>query len=73
MPDPILVGRDKHKLEALCKLTGFTKMSVDLAETLKDPGYSVYFDAQTTGRRAEADQAWLLQPGSIFTVKNRLP
>jgi predicted dehydrogenase len=54
MPDPILVGRDKQKLEALCKLTGFTKMSVDLPETLKDPDYSVYFDAQTTGRRAEA-------------------
>jgi len=54
MPDPILVGRNKHKLEALCKLTGFTKMSVDLPETLKDPEYSVYFDAQTTGRRAEA-------------------
>jgi predicted dehydrogenase len=54
MPDPILVGRDKKKLEALCKLTGFTKMSVDLPDTLKDPGYSVYFDAQTTGRRGEA-------------------
>ncbi len=54
MPDPILVGRDKHKLEALCQRTGFSKMSVDLTETLKDPGYSVYFDAQTTGRRAEA-------------------
>jgi predicted dehydrogenase len=54
MPDPILVGRDKHKLEALCKLTGFGKWSVDLSETLKDPGYSVYFDAQTTGRRADA-------------------
>ncbi len=54
MPDPILVGRDIHKLEALCKLTGFPKISVDLHETLKDPDYSVYFDAQTTGRRAEA-------------------
>jgi predicted dehydrogenase len=54
MPDPILVGRDKQKLEALCKLTGFTKMSVDLPETLKDPDYSVYFDAQITGRRTEA-------------------
>ncbi len=54
MPDPIMVGRDKQKLEALSKLTGFTKMSVDLPETLKDPGYSVYFDAQTTGKRAES-------------------
>ena len=25
MPDPILIGRDKNKLEALCNLSGFTK------------------------------------------------
>jgi predicted dehydrogenase len=29
-------------------------MSCDLPETLKNPAYSVYFDAQTTGRRGEA-------------------
>jgi predicted dehydrogenase len=54
MPDPILVGRDRGKLEALCKLSGFTKMSTDLAEVLKDPGYSVYFDAQITAKRADS-------------------
>jgi predicted dehydrogenase len=54
MPDPVLVGRDKNKLEALCKLSGFSKISTDLAEVLKDQNYTVYFDAQTTGRRADA-------------------
>jgi predicted dehydrogenase len=54
MPDPILVGRSQSKLEALCNLSGFTRMATDLEETLKDPGNIIYFDAQTTGRRAEA-------------------
>jgi predicted dehydrogenase len=54
MPDPVLLGRDKLKLEALCRLSGFTRMSTDLAEVLKDPYYTVYFDAQITGKRADA-------------------
>lgn len=54
MPDPILIGRDINKLNKLCELTGITKMSTDLDEVLKNPDYSIYFDAQTTGRRADA-------------------
>jgi predicted dehydrogenase len=54
MPDPTLVGRDESKLKNLCSITGITKMSTDLDEVLKDPVNSVYFDAQTTGRRADA-------------------
>jgi predicted dehydrogenase len=54
MPDPILVGRDENKLKKLCTLTGITKMSTDLDEALKDPASIIYFDAQTTGRRADA-------------------
>ncbi len=54
MPDPILVGRDENKLKKLCSLTGITKMSTNLDEVLKDPAYHIYFDAQTTGRRADA-------------------
>lgn len=54
MPDPILVGRDEGKLKKLCELTGIAKMSTRLDEVLKDPGYAIYFDAQTTGRRADA-------------------
>ena len=54
MPDPILIGRDEDKLKKLCALTGISKMSTDLDEVLKDKGNSIYFDAQTTGRRADA-------------------
>ena len=54
MPDPILVGRDPGKLEKLCALSGVKKMTTQLSEALADPHNVIYFDAQTTGRRADA-------------------
>src|SRR5690349_6660163 len=52
MPDPVLIGRDENKLKKLCSLSGVQKMSTDLDEVLSDPHYAIYFDSQTTGRRA---------------------
>ena len=54
MPDPVLIGRNENKLKKLCAITGITKMSTDLDEALNDPNNTIYFDAQTTGRRADA-------------------
>jgi predicted dehydrogenase len=54
MPDPVLVGRDEDKLKKLCRITGINRMSTDLDSVLKDPANIIYFDAQTTGRRADA-------------------
>jgi predicted dehydrogenase len=54
IPDPILVGRDENKLKKLCTMSGVEKMTTDLDQVLKDPSYSIYFDAQVTGRRADA-------------------
>jgi predicted dehydrogenase len=53
MPDPILVGRSESKLKELCARTSVKKYATDLDKVLADKSYSVYFDAQTTGRRAE--------------------
>ena len=53
MPDPILVGRDIHKLEKLSQLSGVKKMTTNVDEALADPHNIIYFDSQTTGRRAE--------------------
>ena len=53
MPDPILVGRNAAKLEKLCRMSGVEKMTTNLDEALSDPDNIIYFDAQTTGRRAE--------------------
>ena len=54
MPDPVLVGRDENKLKKLCQLSGVQKYTTDLDSVLADPHYSIYFDAQVTGKRAES-------------------
>jgi predicted dehydrogenase len=54
MPDPVLVGRNMSKLEKLAAVSGIKKVATDLDKVLADPHNVIYFDAQTTGRRAEA-------------------
>ncbi|MDN3686328.1 Gfo/Idh/MocA family protein [Cyclobacterium jeungdonense] len=54
MPDPVLVGRNEAKLQALSKKSGVEKYTTDLDAVMQDSQYSIYFDAQTTGRRADA-------------------
>ncbi|MBY5957968.1 Gfo/Idh/MocA family oxidoreductase [Membranicola marinus] len=54
LPDPILVGRNEAKLKALCDEFNLDNYSTDLDQVLSDDRYSVYFDSQTTGRRADA-------------------
>lgn len=54
MPDPVLVGRNPAKLKALCEEFGLENYTTDLDSVLSDDRYSIYFDSQTTGRRAEA-------------------
>jgi predicted dehydrogenase len=51
MPDPILVGRNPAKLEALSAASGIEKWTTDLDEVLADSSYGVYFDATLTGLR----------------------
>jgi predicted dehydrogenase len=53
IPDPVLVGRNAGKLQELCRLSGVQKMTTDVDEALADPHNIIYFDSQTTGRRAE--------------------
>ena len=53
MPDPILIGRDENKLQKLCSMSGVKKMSTNLDQALADPHNIIYFDSQTTGRRAD--------------------
>ncbi len=58
MPDPILVGRNPAKLEALLERTGLERMSTNLEEALGNSDDILYFDAQITGRRhASVSQA----------------
>jgi len=54
MPDPVLVGRSPEKLKKLVGLSGVADWTTDLASVLSDDRYCIYFDAQTTGLRADA-------------------
>ena len=69
MPDPILVGRNESKLQALCKQSGVSKYTTDLDSVLADPQYQVYFDAQVTGRRAPAVKKAILAGKHIYCEK----
>ncbi len=50
MPEPLLVGRNPAKLEALAAQTGLP-WTTDLDKALASPENQIYFDAQTTDRR----------------------
>ena len=52
MPKPILVGRNRAKLEAISAECGGLPWTTDLDKALADPANSIYFDSQTTDRRA---------------------
>jgi len=52
MPDPILVGRNGAKLEALAKKHGVARWTTDLDAALADPRDELFFDAASTDLRA---------------------
>ena len=53
VPEPILVGRDTGKLKSLAARAGGCAWTTDLDAALARPDADVYFDAQTTERRAD--------------------
>jgi predicted dehydrogenase len=54
LPEPLLVGRNAAKLQALAAQAGGLPWTTDLGAALGDPQTSIYFDAQTTDRRVDA-------------------
>jgi predicted dehydrogenase len=51
MPDPIIVGRNREKLEALARAHGIERVGTDLAQALENREDTVFFDAATTQMR----------------------
>ena len=51
MPDPILVGRNAAKVEALANAHGIERWTTDLGKALKDKKDAVFFDAASTQLR----------------------
>jgi predicted dehydrogenase len=53
LPDPILIGRNAEKIEALAKAHGIARWGTDLDAALANPADTVFFDAGTTQMRPQ--------------------
>jgi predicted dehydrogenase len=73
MPDPILVGRNAAKVEALAKAHSVARWTADLDAALADPADSVYFDAASTGLRPELIRKAIAAGKHIYTEKPVAP
>jgi predicted dehydrogenase len=68
-PDPILVGRSEHKLRSLAEAHGIERWSTDLDQCLANPRDTIYFDAQTTTRRAASVRAAIAAGKHVYCEK----
>jgi predicted dehydrogenase len=69
VPEPLLVGRNAAKLEALAGRAGGFRWTTSLDEALGDPAFGVYFDAQTTDRRAAGVRAAVAAGRHVYCEK----
>src|SRR5690242_11663898 len=69
MPDPMLVGRNAQKVRALAAAHGIERWSTDLDDCLRNPEDTIYFDAQTTDRRAESVRAAIAAGKHVYCEK----
>jgi predicted dehydrogenase len=68
-PEPVLLGRNARKLEALAREHGLERWSTDLDAALADPANEIYFDAQLTGVRDGAVRAALAAGKHVYSEK----
>lgn len=69
MPEPLLLGRNPAKLEALAERSGGLRWSLDRGACLADPGVAIYFDANATGGRIERIAAAIAAGKHVYTEK----
>ena len=69
LPDPVLVGRNRAKLEKLAEASGVARFTTNLSEALADSNNSVYFDAQTTLQRFDAVKQAIAAGKHIYCEK----
>ncbi|HLH02322.1 MAG TPA: Gfo/Idh/MocA family oxidoreductase [Bryobacteraceae bacterium] len=68
-PELLLVGRNETKLRALAEECGIARWSTDLAESLRDPQFQIYFDAQTTSQRVPGVKRALAAGKHVYCEK----
>jgi predicted dehydrogenase len=69
MPDPILVGRDRGKLEALARAHGVERFTTDLDAAMANPEDEIFFDAATTQMRAALVRKAIAAGKAIYCEK----
>jgi len=69
MPKVVLVGRNENKLKHLTDISEVKEYTTDLDSVMSDDSYQIYFDAQSTQRRAEAVKAAVEAGKAIYCEK----
>ncbi len=69
LPEPVLVGRNEDKLRQLAEAHHVARFTTDLASALRDPENQVYFDSQTTDRRADGVRQAIAAKKAIYCEK----
>jgi predicted dehydrogenase len=69
LPDPILLGRNPGKLDALAQKYALERWSTSLDDCLSDPRNLIYFDAQATSQRAASVRAALAAGKHVYCEK----
>ncbi|HZP61097.1 MAG TPA: Gfo/Idh/MocA family oxidoreductase [Opitutaceae bacterium] len=69
LPVPLLVGRNLEKLKTLAAAHGAAGFTTDLAAALADPANKIYFDSQTTDRRAEGVRQAIRAGKAVYCEK----
>lgn len=69
IPDPILVGRNPDKLKTLAQTHGIARFTCDLGAALRDPFNRIYFDSQSTDRRAQSVREAIAAGKAIYCEK----
>ena len=69
MPDPILVGRNAAKVEALARAHDVARWTTDLDAALSDRDDAIYFDSAATGMRPELIRKAISAGKHIYTEK----
>jgi predicted dehydrogenase len=73
MPDPILVGRNGAKLEALAQAHNVARWTTDLDAALANRDDAIYFDSASTGMRPDLIRKAIAAGKHIYTEKPVAP
>lgn len=68
-PEPVLVGRSESKLSQLAAMDEGVRWTTDLDAELANPDNTIYFDSQTTGRRADGVRKAVAAGKNIYCEK----